>query len=166
MEQTQPIEETVKIDENNIHINYPIIELTKREKIFYALWRFFSNVFNIGYKLKRIKWFFNRGKNGWAVEDTWNFELYLADVISQGVRHLKEHNNGTPVPFSHEEWQEVLEKMAQGFEAAKEQEDIKIEETKTNDEYHNAWKEKWDQLEIKRLEGMNLFVKHFHALWD
>lgn len=143
-----------------------IPELTKVEKIYYFIYRVFVNIFDIKYKLRKIKWFFNRGKNGWAVEDTWNFELYLADVISQGVRHLKEHNNGTPDPFSHEEWNEVLEKIASGFEAAKEQEDIEIKDTETSSEYHLAWKEKWNYLEEKRLEGMNLFIKHFHALWD
>ena len=43
--------------------------------------------------------FWQRGIRGWADEDTWSFDHYLARVIAEGLRHLDQVKHGVPNEF-------------------------------------------------------------------
>jgi hypothetical protein len=107
-----------------------------------------------GHIYREIKSFIHRGLYGYANNDVWSLDYYLAKVISNSVRHLKEHLHGYPSGLTEDEWDEILEKIIIGFEA-----NIKLDDVEYNSAEH---KEKLKAFNI----GMKLFVKYFNNLWD
>jgi hypothetical protein len=110
---------------------------------------------------KEIKYFIQRGKRGYSDRDLWDFDNYLSKIIPPAVRHLAKNAMGCP---------EILEEIAQGFEAAEQIKTLK---------YHFAWnkdgsekytmeykEEKQKQIAVKFDRGMELFGKYFLNLWD
>jgi len=123
----------------------------------YAIPRFFSNTwFEIRMGCQRL----TRG-----YDDRWNWELrgMLEEVIPKCVRWIKKNGIGCCEDLYDEKrkgnecwrWKDILEKIAQGFEAKE-----KI--------YQNLlYKGKrYEKLKAKEKEGMKLFVKYFDNLWD
>jgi len=45
--------------------------------------------------LRKIKWFIQRGKRGWADCDAWDFNTYVAGIIKEGTEYLLEHGGRT-----------------------------------------------------------------------
>jgi hypothetical protein len=43
--------------------------------------------------------FWERGRRGWAIEDTWNADSYLARIIAEMCVHVIDHHDGVPAPF-------------------------------------------------------------------
>jgi hypothetical protein len=121
---------------------------------------------------RKIKSFYQRGKRGWADEDTWSFYSYLCDMIVPALRYLKDNCHGCPDAYynQHREndechkWKDVLETMAQGFEAAKYLETLqfmKLEDGKfIFDE--NANRNAVNKMKV----GLELFAENFINLWD
>ena len=80
--------------------------------------------------MKKIYWFFQRGKRGWADCDTWDLYSYLARVIKGSVKHLKDSKMGTPtIMFDSpkcddpqdtrraiQKWQDILENIIWSFD--------------------------------------------------
>ena len=48
---------------------------------------------------KDIQWYWQRARYGCADRDTWNFDGYMASVMSFGLRRLAEHSSGTPSSY-------------------------------------------------------------------
>jgi hypothetical protein len=96
-----------------------------------------------------IKSFFQRGKRGWADKDTWDFDYYLCEVISGGLKHLKELNHSSEPPL------EIYDKIIAGFDCAK----LLMDEPGLDQK---------DRLyaETIRNEGFDLFKKYFNYFWD
>lgn len=123
-----------------------------------------------------VKYFIQRGRRGYSDRDAWAIDDYIARWIPKVIRGLKD---GYGVPssvicemfpssakkmegFSDEEckiararWNDVLEKIAIGFEA------------------HNAiadmtWtsNEQLEKFQDDAKHGLHLFAKHFGAFWD
>jgi hypothetical protein len=44
----------------------------------------------------RIPGYFRRAWYGWAPQDTWSFDHYLASVIAEGLEHMADHAHGWP----------------------------------------------------------------------
>ena len=141
--------------------------------------------------IREVKWFFQRGKRGWSNSDTWEFDTYLAKVISEGIKHLKEINHGLPTYDEGKseleainEWDCILNTIHYTFVTA---EDIskgsvvyipsKLFTKKRYDElvksmedgfvkyktYHHVLTLK----EIQEYEkGWEYFKEYFHSLWD
>ena len=86
------------------------------ERIYYTTIRFFESIIKTP---RRIKWFIQRGKRGWANSDTWGFDCYLTKVISEGVHHLKENIHGMPGNLTEGQWIDILNKITNTFELAK-----------------------------------------------
>ena len=84
---------------------YPIRTWFSRK--LFSLQQFPSNI-----RLKVVG-FFQRGKRGWAVSDTWDFDGYLTEVRIAGMTHLKKHGMGT------RRWKKTLQKVISGFTAYK-----------------------------------------------
>lgn len=103
---------------------------------------------------KEIKWFWQRGRRGWADCDAWSMCDYLPDVIIGMLYNIRDNLHGHPISFdSPEKWKITLNLMIDGFVAAKEINDFKY--TDCNDVV-------WQRFQ----RGMNLFKKYFFSLWD
>ncbi len=132
-------------------------------KISYPLYRTFYWLCDFRYHLRCIRWYFVRGWRGWAECDMWSFDSYLTSWVGDALRHLNKHRNGCYPSYlaSEEEWTEIIEKIAIGFDIPAIQDELTLEEGG-----YEEYKKKWDELEERRIEGMTLFVKHYHGLWD
>lgn len=98
---------------------------------------------------RRIYWFFQRGYRGFGDNDTWDFDHYLATVISQGLKHFKKYYHGT------EPSKKELNTIIEGFEA--------------NLKMMNGFgknKKQYIINKIKFIRGMELFKEYFNYLWD
>lgn len=47
-------------------------------------------------KLRPIKWFWQRGRRGWADCDTWALDHYLEGILSEALSYLGDHRMGSP----------------------------------------------------------------------
>ena len=99
---------------------------------------------------RRIYWFFQRGYRGFGDNDTWDFDNYLATVISQGLREFREYYHGAK-PTKKE-----LDIIIEGFE-----ENIKM----MNLDYKYKSKE-YLRAELRFKKAMELLTKYFNYLWD
>jgi hypothetical protein len=137
---------------------------------YYVVRRF---VLDIPYQLRRIKWFFQRGRRGWAHNDTWDLDSYLCSWMPDALRHLAEGVHGCPAELYDKEdddachrWREILIQMADGFEAARRVvEDQNY--TEVDGEYDleiSCAKDDADREKFKA--AIALFEKYFFNLWD
>ena len=134
---------------------------------------------------RKIIWFYQRGRHGWADCDVWNFDYYLADIIIAGVRRLR---GGLSCPSellgkdyfdlkdkkekrlredkAHEEWEQILEDIAQGFEAFKELGLKTVWYKRLKDGRQKLDLERERILYKKVKKGLQLFAEWYMALWD
>jgi len=130
------------------------------EEIYNKIYRFFYKIEDIP---REIKWFIQRGKNGYADCDVWDLSNYLSEWLPTALRELKKNSSGCPNDIYDKtrkgnecwKWKEIIEKIAIGFEAS-----YKI---KCNHFYKGK---RFEKLKQKEKEGQNLFIKWFHALWN
>jgi hypothetical protein len=124
-----------------------------------------------------IKYFIQRGKMGYSDRDKWDISSYWGEIMPALLRTLKE-SRGCPSDFYDSErvndecwkWNEALEEMAQGFEAANW---IKnntacrklVLNEKGEKELSYDWKSV-EQAEEKMKKGLQLFVNNYLSLWD
>ena len=102
-------------------------------------------MYRLWYKIRslprEIKWFIQRGRRGWADCDTWNFDVYISGVIAKAVPAIggigcpgslvpEDWNDsgipekyGIPPKDPHEVWEEILEKIGEGFQVYLDKED-------------------------------------------
>jgi len=67
--------------------------------------------------------FYRRGRRGWAHQDTWNMDIYLARIIAEMLAYLAETGTGYPITFvesrdeksDHEQWKAYLLEMRAAF---------------------------------------------------
>ena len=126
--------------------------------------------------IKEIKWFFQRGKRGWADCDIWSFDYYLSGIIINGLKQLKKDSYGCPSEFYDKtrtndecwKWKEILEEMIQGFEAAKTLNDCFFTKVVKKDGrlVKKIDIEQEKQLTKKFERGISLFGKYYLGLWD
>jgi len=128
----------------------------------------------------RVKTFIQRGIRGWSDSDTWEFDYYLAKVISEGIRHLLKYDNSA---WSTKDLKAIKE-IAYTFETI-----ISIEEDHTiyipsekftwkeykkakkfckkmNEKYNDNYKVMTKREIIRFEKGFQLFQKYFFYLWD
>lgn len=126
---------------------------------------------------KKIKYFIQRGTRGWSDEDAWDADHYLGKIIAGMVRRIAKGGYGCPDGFYDDKrknnechkWKEVLEEIAQGFEAAEQMKDLSFSHMreKKDGKYDSSIKmKKQRQLAVKYERGMELFSKYFLNLWD
>ena len=125
-------------------------KLTKRtlwDEIKYYL--YYAPVRYLDMLPRRIYWFFQRGYRGFGDNDTWDFDNYLATVISQGLKQIRKYHRGL------EPTKKELDIMIKGFEA----------NLKMMDNLSPKSKE-YLILKDKFHKGIVLFEKYFNYLWD
>ena len=127
---------------------------------------------------EEIKYFIQRGRRGYSDRDLWSFTDYLCDIIPPALRDLAKNSMGCPGELWDKKaknnechkWDEILEEIAQGFEAAKEMDNssgCKYEKRLKDGciTYENDMKK--IKLLTKKLDrGLDLFKKYFLNLWD
>lgn len=145
--------------------------------------------YRILYKIKRIpkeiKWFFQRGKRGWADCDVWGLEHYLTTVIYETLVHLKQNKNGYPatkdpitgkVGFDEGRWVNILNDIIEGFYILKQIGDtiewvpyewskkkrVDFDKRFKNLDTRAITKEEQDKIK----KAWKLLEEHFLALWD
>ena len=141
----------------------------------------------------RIKWWFRRrkyikerAKNGWSSYDAWDFDTYLAQVISGALEFLSQGHMSHSYECTPEEWSEKLHYIAECFKQYNEEPDCPayrayheaISREKINggitlsmpEELYKAWREeeKFNQEnKMKKLkEGFDLLYEIYPHLWD
>ena len=150
-----------------------------------------------GYKMKlcdRIKWWFRRRKYarqrarwGFSEYDVWDFEAYHAELVAAMMRYWAKHNNSHHPEMTNEEWQAIMNKIAECFEFWNKDlptpaynkyrmavRRIKNEDgsvtVEVPDELVQAWRdEEWANYELKRQklkEGFDLLFEYYPHLWD
>lgn len=143
--------------------------------------------------LARIKWWFKRrkyikerAKNGWSSYDAWDFDAYLAMVISSVLEFLAQNHMSRPYELDSEEWSEKLQYIANCFKQYNEEKECPayqkyheaIEREKSDgcvtlkipDDLYAAWREEemrnYNE-KMKRLkEGFDLLFEVYPNLWD
>lgn len=136
------------------------------EEIYYKIYRSFHKIKEIP---REIKWFIQRGRRGYADCDVWNLSSYLEGWLPQALRHLKINNIGCPFNLYDKKnkdnechkWNDILEEMAQGFEAR-----TSLSNLEFMDDKNVIHEDQQKKLEEKAKRGMELFVKYFDNLWD
>jgi len=114
------------------------------------------SISNIRHFPKKIKWFIQRGRRGWADCDTWSWDSYISRVNIEGLKFLKENKHTYPNNLTPELWGEKLDIMIRGFESSLERTDILNWVDKETDEKREEifW------------HGMYEYTEWFNNLWD
>lgn len=123
-----------------------------------------TNIRRMRRLVREIKWFVHRGRHGWAPRDTWSLDDYLARVISESVKHLRDTSHGHPgdicdcVDDHHRDcngmqrWNEILDEIIEGFEASRDP--------------WGLFGESYDAAKAKRDRSLELLKRYWTALWD
>ncbi len=123
-----------------------------------------------------IKWAWQRIYRGWDDRAAWSVDYWLNNMMPDILRRLKKYTHGVPMSMydnfqpnetwefsdkddegAREKWNKTLDKIILGFEASQKLSDL-------NYDWENEDEEK--QIENTFKDGLNLFVKHYHDLWD
>lgn len=105
------------------------------------------------------KWF-ERASKGWSIEDTYDFDAYLAGVIVGGVGALRESLHGYPSELDESPdplaaWDSILELIQRGFRHL------------VDDDWLMAkGQEERERIEAEQDQAKRLLVYWFGALWD
>jgi len=109
---------------------------------------------------REIKWFWQRGRRGYADCDIWDMSDYLTDVMIGMLENLREYNSGFPAKLTECEWLDILLDIQRGFIAKKQQDDLDL--TLVKKEYNKQW----NSLEKEFKKSMGLLTIYWGALWD
>lgn len=181
-------------------------------RLYYTVYRFFrwNWIFHPTQWYYNTKYFIQRGRRGWANCDTWSLDYYLNTWMPEALEYLKKHTHSVPMMvFTDEEskameapyeknkevydgavdaasarWGAIMDKMIEGFKAARRMDEGLYEEELGEYPLHrpaNMSKEEFvaqrgerckrikgllERDEAIRVEGMTLFVKYYNDLWD
>ncbi len=148
----------------------------------------------------KLKWAVQRVFRGWDDRVIWNIDMYLARMMPVWLRQLKAQKGFPPLVFhgddvdieeSEKMWNEILDKMIEGFEAAQHIDDLpaweelrkveqerfgrellvwndkdELDELYTELDFWRKYQEQYDEALATFKEGMALFTEHFFSLWD
>jgi len=154
-----------------------------RDKYLY-IYRFFFHIKNFPKDFYlESKWFIQRGIRGYSDRDVWGFDIYLSEVITKGLKDLKNQVHGVPCEFVSKDgvdvdlegWKNVLNEIIWTFEIAKKinsgewlRWSYKERRKKSSQKFAKKTnKHIMTSEEIKRYNnGWNLFKKYYFSLWD
>lgn len=123
---------------------------------------YFGDVF------RKVKWFYQRGKRGYADNSIWSLDWYLCSFMGDALRELADQVHGVPIIdtgrkfedpndcdcLTMEEWKFTIRYLADTFDLARKIQDydVPIEEM---------------DAAMKRFKhGMAVFSEYFFNLWD
>lgn len=123
---------------------------------------YFSDVF------RKVKWFYQRGKRGYADNSVWSLDWYLCSFMGDALRELADSVHGVPIIdtgrkfedpndcdcLTMEEWKFTIRYLADTFDLGR-----KIQDYDVKPEEMDA--------ALKRFKhGMAMFTEYFFNLWD
>lgn len=151
-------------------------------------WRLFITPYKMFFDfLIEIKWFIQRGKNGWAIKDTWNIDMYLAKIIPEMIMYLKKTGHALPTwtedkteEQAEKEWNDILDDIIYAWNIRNLllTADWYMVSSKLRPKYIkfcNEMNKKYPELnhhvmtkeECERYrKGMRFFIKYLGNLWD
>jgi len=114
---------------------------------------------------KEVKWFIQRGRRGYSDLDLWNFNNYLANVISKATAHLSEIAHGFP----------MMEELTGEYDSL-----IEMDEALRDRDTSDAMFQQWQRELMMISDGFKLyetdehvpeetwekFRRYFPAMWD
>lgn len=176
-----------KLNKKKKEITIPYTGLQKnswlRNKYLY-IYRFFLHIkdFPQDFYLES-KYFIQRGIRGYSDRDIWGFDEYLSEVITKGLKDLKNQVHGVPCEFASKDgaeidlegWKNVLNEIIWTFEVTqkinnrewwkwsyKERKKKSLKKFAKKENKHIMTSE-----EIKRYNnGWKLLQKYYFSLWD
>lgn len=129
--------------------------------------------------ISSLRSLYHRGRRGYDISDTWGLHSYLCSWMPEAIRDLKTGAIGYPTTlclehsdepmFEHdpcdssERWDAILDKIARGFEAAREIDSLASYVIDAPPEENKA---REDALVLEFNEGMKLFQEWYFALWN
>lgn len=150
------------LEEFEVYLN----SLTWLDKLWLRIKRNVKQTLDIKYHLRRIKWFWQRGRRGYSDSDVWGLFTYLLEILVPALEDLNKIKHGCPniesedIDTAFKRWGEELQVMIDGFKAAQEAGELGLEDSL--DDYYK----KYDELMAKFDKGMEMFHKRFFHLWD
>ena len=162
------LEESIKAFKKN----HPI--LSTIETVYFTISRAIDNILFIP---KRIKWFFQRAKRGYADCDLWEFGAYISGVIKDALEDFRKKTTGNPSNITYKKWLEILDNMIYSFDIAYKTmyDEVLMPPLKDLKKHPKKWKKYAKDLNAKLLtekeikkydKGMRLFIKYIFDLWD
>lgn len=126
----------------------------------YKIRKFFYRIKNFP---RKVKWFIQRGKRGYADCDLWNFDTYLEKIISKGLRELSRTTHGYPVSYeTFENWQAQLNNIADLVEKFNPDNCLDWEK----DISRTDWEDADEEAAIAREVVFDWFKNNWCSLWD
>ncbi len=141
------------------------------QKTYWPVKRFIKD---IPWKIKQVKFFYQRGKRGYADCDLWSLDYYITKIMIQALKQFKNNHGGYPghgEAETPEKWDSIIEEMIVGFEAAQRVIDDDYFKTTGFPEQHKEGDaKKWIKLskEDQKIfkDKMKIFIKWYFHLWD
>lgn len=128
---------------------------------FYKIKRIF---YKIGSFFRKIKWFIQRGKRGYADCDLWNLDTYLEGVMSKGLRGLAKMTSGYPNSYeTFDSWQKQLNDIADLVEKFNPDNCLDWDSNFIKD---SDWKKAEEESAIAREAAFDWFKNNWNSLWD
>lgn len=141
---------------------------------------------------RNIKWSSQRVIRGWDDRVVWSIDIYLGKNIPVWLRQLKEDKAGVPIGETEESWDQKLDIMIEGFEAAlavslddlpifKEM-SVMMDEAQDDPDFQRSmemygtlyqelggparYERELRELDSKFKYGAQMFIDYFFNLWD
>ena len=163
----------------NNHYIWSEVLIMKKEKNYLSVfnfwispWRYLPNwKSNIKYFFRAFRNARQRATKGFCARDCWAVDEYLLHLLPALLTKFKEDNNGYPYSVdSIEEWNKIIDRMINHFNAAKEGYKNKYDDKYTiSEELRDKWlNEEHNIQEYKQKhleEGFRLLTKYFRYLW-
>lgn len=110
-----------------------------------------ENFYLFDEKMKQLDCRYKEDKNGFVPAECWNLDTTFAMYIYSHLCYFRDNcNYGHPGNLSEEQWNNILNKMIEGF---------RLLITREENDIPSKTKEK------KIKYGIRLFAKYFSALW-
>jgi len=135
------------------------------QKIWWPIVRFFKR---IHYFPRNIKFFFQRGRRGYADCDTWSLDSHITDIMIPMLTRLRDHHCGVPCSrgesyeVAEKKWIEILNIIIAGFESSKRIIELDYPDNLTAAELNVLYEA--DMIIFKK--GMEVLTENFFGLWD
>ena len=148
-----------KYNKNTLNVvNDLLKKMDKQKSVYLTIYSFFSHIKEFPTSIyDTIKYFIQRGINGYSTKDLWDFDWYLCDMIPKALKQLKGNQNGLSLwkkgekeSVSVKRWHKIIDEMIYTFE-----------------HYDDFVMKKLSEKNIKRYnKGWKMFVKYFSSLND
>ena len=79
------------------------------KEFYWALYRLWAN--HISMFPRKVKWFIQRGRRGYADCDVWDLGDYLMTMLPEALKQFRENMGGYPPDMTFEEWESKLKNI-------------------------------------------------------